>query len=150
MGNDSSSAVSQTGPSMGEITDILRRHGITSTLQRVEIAQILLAKKAHYSAEQVLDMVNHGRDVVSKATVYNTLKLFAEKGLVKEIFADPAKVFFEPKTTEHPHFFNEITGELIDIDPELVKIESLPEAPAGCHVRGVDVIIRIRNTENRG
>ncbi|VAX19429.1 hypothetical protein MNBD_NITROSPINAE01-1807 [hydrothermal vent metagenome] len=128
-----------------EVTDLLRRHGITSTLQRVEIAQTLFEKRQHLSAEQVLEKVNQGRNIVSKATVYNTLRLFSQKGLAKEIIADPTKVFFEPASTDHHHFFNVDTGELIDIEPSDVSIEGLPSAPGNAIIVGVDVIVRMRN-----
>ena len=128
-----------------EVTDLLRSHGITSTLQRVEIAQALFEKRQHLSAEQVLERVNKGRSIVSKATVYNTLRLFSQKGLAKEIIADPTKVFFEPASTDHHHFFNVDTGELTDIEPSDVSIVSLPDAPGTATVVGVDVIVRVRD-----
>ncbi|MBI5815451.1 MAG: transcriptional repressor [Nitrospinae bacterium] len=130
-----------------EITDLLKRHGITSTLQRVEIAQIMLSRKCHYSAEQVLEKVNRGRSIVSKATIYNTLRLFAEKGIVKEIFADPAKVYYEPKVSGHHHFFNEDTGDLTDIEPGQMTVSGIPASPAGTEVEGVDIIIRVRKLD---
>lgn len=127
-----------------EITDLLRKHGITSTLQRVEIAQVMLAKLQHLSAEQVLEKVNRGRGIVSKATVYNTLKLFVEKGLVKEVIADPTKIFYEPVSTDHHHFFDVDTGELIDIKGDTIKIDSVPQPPIGYSALGVDVVVRVR------
>lgn len=126
-----------------ETTDLLRQHGITSTLQRVEIARLLLSKRQHLSAEQVLDKVNQSGNIVSKATVYNTLRLFAAKGLAREIIADPNKMFYEPQTNNHHHFFNVDTGELIDIEPGYVELDSLPQAPEGFKHAGVDVVIRL-------
>jgi len=130
---------------MAEFADMLREHDITSTLQRVEIAQVILSKPQHLSAEQVLEGVNRGRNIVSKATVYNTLRLFAQKGLVREVIADPTKVFYEPMTTEHHHFYNIETGELVDIEPGRINIQDIPDAPNGSTHVGVDVVIRIRN-----
>lgn len=127
-----------------EITDLLRKHGITSTLQRVEIAQVMLARLQHLSAEQVLEKVNRGRGIVSKATVYNTLRLFVEKGLVKEVIADPTKIFYEPVSTDHHHFFDVDTGELIDIQGDTIKIDSVPQPPNGYSALGVDVVVRVR------
>lgn len=127
-----------------EITDLLRKHGITSTLQRVEIAQVMLSRLQHLSAEQVLEKVNRGRGIVSKATVYNTLKLFVEKGLIKEVIADPTKIFYEPKSTDHHHFFDVDTGELIDIQADKIKVDSIPQPPSGYAALGVDVVVRVR------
>ncbi|MDH5639299.1 MAG: transcriptional repressor [Nitrospinota bacterium] len=127
-----------------ELANLLRDHEITATLQRVEIARTMLAKKQHVSAEQVMTKVNKGRYIVSKATVYNTLRLFAGKGLIKEVIVNPSKVFYEPATTSHHHIYNVDTGELIDFEAELPQMESLPEVPEGLKVVGVEVTVRVR------
>ena len=130
-----------------EIIDLLRSHEISPTHQRVEIARVLLSKPQHLSAEQVLARVNLDHAVVSKATVYNTLGLFARKGLIKEVIVDPSKVFYDPNTQPHYHFYNVDTGTLMDIDAEQVSLQGLPETPEGMESDGVDVIIRLRNCE---
>ena len=122
----------------------LKAVGITPTQQRVDIALILFARSQHMSAEQVLNIVNAGGALVSKATVYNTLGLFAEKGLLREVIVDPSKVFYDSNTGEHHHFYNVDTGALIDIEPHAVHVDSLPPMPEGTVADGVDVIIRVR------
>ena len=124
---------------------ILREHQISPTIQRVEIAQILLSKKQHLSAEQVLAVVNTDKPKVSKATVYNTLGLFARKGLIRELIIDPTKVFYDSNTSNHHHFYNVDTHELVDIDSDELVVGSLPELPEGTEADGVDVIIRVRS-----
>ena len=128
-----------------EVSTLMLDNGITPTLQRVEIAQILFAKPQHLSAEEVLTMVNKTGGQVSKATVYNTLGLFAKEGLIREVIVDPVKVFYDPTTVPHHHFYNVDTGTLTDIDAETVVLESLPELPQGTTAAGVDVIIRVRS-----
>lgn len=128
-----------------DVVDLMRSHGITPTQQRVEIAQALFARPQHLSAEQVLALVNRERHVVSKATIYNTLGLFAAKGLVREIIIDPTKVFYDPTTRPHHHFYNVDSGELMDIDAASVALSSVPDLPTGTVAEGVDVVIRIRN-----
>jgi len=123
---------------------ILREHRISPTIQRVEIAQILLSKSQHLSAEQVLEYVNSDRAKVSKATVYNTLGLFARKGLVKELIVDPSKVFYDSNVTDHHHFFNVETGELRDIETDCLSLGQLPNLPEGTVAAGIDVIIRVK------
>jgi len=129
-----------------QIIQILREHHISPTIQRIEIAQILLSKMQHLSAEQVLAVVNVEKPKVSKATVYNTLGLFARKGLIKELIIDPTKVFYDSNTAEHHHFYNVDTHELFDISAEEVNVASLPSLPQGTEADGVDVIIRIRSS----
>jgi Fur family iron response transcriptional regulator len=130
-----------------EIAALLRRHDITPTHQRIEIAHALFEQRTHLSADQVLALVNARHDEVSKATVYNTLKLFLEKGLVRELIVDPAKVFYDPNTTPHHHFYDIDTGVLTDIPAESVRIEGLPPLPEGMVAAGVDVVIRTRRAD---
>lgn len=129
-----------------EVVSLLQAHGITPTQQRVEIAQVLFAKPQHLSAEQVLAMVNQEHALVSKATVYNTLGLFARKGLIREIIVDPTRVFYDPTTSEHHHFYNIDSGTLMDIDSGTLVVGELPRLPEGTVAEGIDVIIRVRNT----
>lgn len=131
-----------------EVVSLLQAHGITPTQQRVEIAQVLFAKPQHLSAEQVLAMVNQEHTLVSKATVYNTLGLFARKGLVREIIVDPTRVFYDPTTSEHHHFYNVDSGTLMDIDSGTLVVGELPRLPDGTVAEGIDVIIRVRNAAN--
>jgi len=130
--------------SKSETIQILREHRISPTVQRVEIAQVLLSKKQHLSAEQVLDVVNREKSKVSKATVYNTLGLFARKGLVRELIIDPTKVFYDSNISEHHHFFNVETGKLEDIDANFLSLNEIPNLPEGTVAEGVDVIIRVK------
>lgn len=138
-----------TPPGKEELTALLREHDITPTQQRLDIAQILFARPQHLSAEQVLAMANRTDTQVSKATVYNTLGLFARKGLVREVIVDPAKVFYDPTTAPHHHFYNVDTGALLDIDAERVELGALPAVPPGTVTEGVEVIIRVRNQDKR-
>ena len=129
------------------IIERLKAAGVTPTQQRVEIAAILFARDQHMSADQVLALVNDQSPRVSKATVYNTLGLFAEKGLLREVIVDPAKVFYDSNISTHHHFYNADTGHLMDIDPLNIRIPDLPTLPAGTVAEGVDVIIRLRKAK---
>jgi len=130
---------------MNENIQRLMKHGISPTHQRVEIAQVLFAKPQHVSAEQVLNTVNNGHTVSSKATVYNTLGLFARKGLIREVIIDPTKVFYDSNTLPHYHFYNEDTGMLEDIEISSLDISKLPEPPVGTSTERVDVIVRVKS-----
>jgi Fur family iron response transcriptional regulator len=128
-----------------ELPALLRTYGILPTQQRVLIARVLFGRHQHFSADQVMREVNTGEEHVSKATVYNTLGLFARNGLVREVIVDPTRVFYDPNTDHHHHFYNVDTGELQDIDSDSITIVDLPELPDGTSSTGVDVIIRLRN-----
>ena len=131
--------------SMRDMAGVLKRHDILPTQQRLMIARVLFERPRHFSADQVMNQVNEGVDHVSKATVYNTLGLFARNGLVREVIVDPTRVFYDPNTSNHHHFYNIDTGELTDIDASSLDIYDLPELPAGTVAAGVDIIIRVRN-----
>jgi len=130
-----------------DIINKLKSFGVTPTSQRVEIGQILFAQPQHLSAEQILKRVNEeGNTTASKATIYNTLGLFAKKGLVKELIVDPSKVFYDSNISKHFHFYNTDTGELTDIPVDAINFDKLPELPEGTESSGVEIVIRIKNS----
>jgi Fur family iron response transcriptional regulator len=126
-----------------EIAALLRTHAINPTSQRVEIAQALFFRGEHLSAEEIFALVNSESARVSKATVYNTLGLFSERGLIREVVADPTRVFYDPNTAPHHHFYDTSTGKLMDIPVEDVQVGTLPALPEGMRLEGVDVIVRV-------
>ena len=119
--------------------------GITPTAQRLDIAEVVLAEHQHMAADQVLERVNQGGGTVSKATVYNTLGLFAERGLVRELVIDASRVFYDSNTTPHCHFYNVDEGTLTDLALPPDVLASLPATPAGTYAERLEVVIRIRN-----
>jgi len=124
---------------------VLRHHGITPTHQRIEIAYAIFTRGEHLSADRILALVNDRASETSKATVYNTLNLFLEKKLIREVIVDPSKVFYDPNTDPHHHFYNIDTGELTDIDARDIRVSGLPALPRGMTTEGIDIIVRIRS-----
>ena len=127
------------------MAELLRHHGINPTHQRIEIAYALFSRQQHLSADRIMAIVNTRHPETSRATVYNTLNLFLEKKLVREVIVDPNKVFYDPNTRKHHHFYNVDTGRLTDIDASNISISGLPSLPQGTVTEGVDIIIRIRS-----
>lgn len=123
---------------------ILEEHGIRPTAQRLSVAAVLLAGPCHLSAEQILASLRRTSGRASKATVYNTLKLFVEHGLARPIHADGERCVYDSTTDAHHHFQNLDTGEMTDIRPGDVEFAKLPDLPPDTEIAGVDVIIRIR------
>lgn len=128
---------------------ILKSRGITPTQQRVEIARVLLAQPQHLSAEELLALVNGRGHGVSKATVYNTLGLFARHGLVREVIVDPSKIFYDSNTSDHHHLYNTSTGVLTDIESHEIAVGGLPRTPEGTEVTGVDIIVRVQDCPSK-
>lgn len=134
-----------TNPTRDNLADLLRRHDINPTHQRIEIAHALFTRGEHLSADRLLAIVNERHSETSKATVYNTLNLFLQKKLVREVIVDPSKVFYDPNTEPHHHLYNIDTGELADIDASRIEISGLPQLPEGMVTEGVDIIVRVRS-----
>ena len=126
---------------------LLLAHGINPTPQRILITRLLFEQGIHMSAEDVYQRVNEADRQVSKATVYNTLGLLAAKSVIREVIANPSKVFYDPNTAPHHHFYDEDTGALTDIDATDVQVVGLPPLPPGADLRAVDVIVRFRQTK---
>ena len=128
------------------LADLLRGQGINPTHQRIEIAYAIFSCLGHLSADQILARVNDHAAEASKATVYNTLSLFLEKKLISEVNVDPRKVFYDPNTTPHYHFYNVDTRELTDIEARDIRVTGLPSLPQGLVTDGVDIIVRVRSS----
>ena len=124
--------------------DRLLAHGIQPTQQRLRIAEVLLANPQHLTAEQVLVALRQRGARVSKATLYNNLKLFAERGLIRELLLDGSRSWFDSNVQPHYHFQNLDTGALTDVGVSEVAFEHLPSPPPGMEVAGIDLVIRLR------
>jgi len=133
--------------SSSEILALFEHCGILATPQRLEVAEILLEKPQHMSADQIIDRLREAGSSVSKATVYNTLNLFGERGIVREVMVDPARKFYDSTTRPHHHFYNVDTGELHDIPDDQVRFSELPPMPEGTRSESIELLIRIRGED---
>jgi len=119
---------------------------VLPTPQRLILAEIVFAKPQHLSAEQIIAAIRRTGARVSKATVYNTLNLFRERGLLRTVEVDPTRQFYDSTSGEHHHFYNVDTGELTDIPAGAVDLRIDTDLPPGTCPDSIDVVIRIRNT----
>ncbi|GIX22320.1 MAG: hypothetical protein KatS3mg121_1103 [Gammaproteobacteria bacterium] len=132
------------------IIELLHQVGILPTTQRVHIAEVLFSRPQHLSAEQVLERLSAAERSISRATVYNTLKLFAEHNLVRPVIIDPERVLYDSHTAHHHHFLNRDSGELIDVDAAAVQLAESPELPEGTVLARYHVIFELRQEKRRG
>ena len=128
-----------------DIEQKLRANGVKPTRQRTEIGGLILTEPQHVSADNILFRLRKKGSKVSKATVYNTLKLFTEHGLTREVSVDATRQFYDSTTHHHHHFYNVDSGELTDIAVNDLKFSQLPELPVGTEAENVEVILRVRN-----
>jgi Fur family transcriptional regulator, iron response regulator len=127
-----------------DTAELLRSHGIAPTRQRTEIARVLFEQPEHLAADQILERANVRHVEVSKATVYNTLKLLVTKKLVRELIVDPSKIVYDPNTAPHHHLYDVVSGKLTDIPADGISVVGLPPLPPGTETEGVDIVVRTR------
>ncbi|MCG7958794.1 MAG: hypothetical protein B6D70_06665 [gamma proteobacterium symbiont of Stewartia floridana] len=135
-------------PQKRNITQMMVAHGVNLTKQRRIIADVLFERNQHVTADQLFDLVKQTGSRVSKATVYNTLGLFARKGLVREIFIDASRTFYDSNNSHHHHFYNVDTGDLIDIKDRLAAHFIEQDLPEGTSMDVVDLVVRVRNIKS--
>jgi Fur family iron response transcriptional regulator len=120
----------------------LTRAGIAPTSQRRMLGAMLLCAPVHVTAEQLARAVQTQALPVSRATVYNTLRLFTERGLLCELPVMGAEAVYDSVTTPHHHFYDMRTGEVSDIDSEALQIGGLDGLAAQWDIDAVEVVVR--------
>ena len=108
-----------------QVENILRDNAIQPSAQRVAVASYVLHTHEHPSAELVFKRVREQFPWISRATVYNTLNLFVEKGLLQRLTIAEDGVVFDPITTHHHHFIDDATGTIHDVPWERVQVCNL-------------------------
>jgi Fur family transcriptional regulator, iron response regulator len=119
----------------------LREHGIQPSAQRVAVAEYALTTEEHPSADEVWERVRKSFPMLSRATVYNTLNLFVEKGLLQALVLAEGRVVFDPKTEPHHHFIDDDSGHIHDIPWESLEVKNV-QALRGFHIRQYQVVLR--------
>jgi Fur family iron response transcriptional regulator len=130
---------------VGDIRQHLASVGVYATPQRQAIAEMLFSRHQHLTADEVFERMSRSTRRVSRATVYNTLNLFAEKGLLREIFVDATRTFYDSNTSSHYHLYNVDTGSLIDMDDHDVTHYLSKNMPENLTLEGIDVVVRVRS-----
>jgi len=130
-----------------DVERLLVEHGVKPTQQRVVVAEILLARPAHMSAEQIIAVLGTTGSCISKATVYNTLKALTDSGLVRQIHLDPDRSVYDSTRAVHHHFHDVESGMLWDIKPDDIEFSRLPPLPEGMEAASVEVVIRVRRRQ---
>jgi Fur family transcriptional regulator, iron response regulator len=126
-----------------DTAELLRDHGIQPSAQRVAVADYVLHTEEHPSADQVFQRVRGKIAVLSRATVYNTLNLLVEKGLLRQLALSEGNVVFDPRVEPHHHFIDEASGQIHDIAWSALRVSSLDSLPE-FDVREYQVVLRGR------
>ena len=127
----------------------LRSSGLRPTKQRIEICKLLFDRKStfHFSIDYLSNLLKEkSKEKISLATIYNTVHAFKKKDYLKEISINSNKSYFDTNVTNHHHFFNESTNELIDLkDKDVGKIRIKKTIP-GKKINSIEVLVKIANS----
>ena len=129
-----------------EFIDKLRLSGLRPTKQRLKICDVLFnrEKTFHFTindlAKNISDQLN---EKISLATVYNTVHAFKDKGYLKEISINSDKSYFDTNITNHHHFFDEDTNELIDCKEDDIEPINIRKNITGKKINSIEVLIRV-------
>ena len=129
-----------------EFTDKLRRSGLRPTKQRLKICEVLFNRDNtfHFTINDLAKSIsNELNEKISLATVYNTIHAFKNKGYLKEISINSDKSYFDTNTTNHHHFFDEDTNELIDCSEEVIETPKIKKNISGKKINSVEVLVKV-------
>tara|TARA_B100000900_G_scaffold385993_1_gene376068 strand:- start:146 stop:544 length:399 start_codon:yes stop_codon:yes gene_type:complete len=124
---------------------LYRRLNVTPTKQRVDLAHLIFAKKQHFTAADLIGMADKNKLNISMATIYNTLSLLEDKGMLKTINIDNELKFYDTNLEDHHHLYNTTMSTLTDIAHEKVVFSELPELPKNLEIESTELLIKARN-----
>ena len=130
------------------IIEKLRSSGLRPTKQRLEICKLLFDRKKtfHFTINdisKILKKKTHKR--ISLATIYNTIHSFKKKGYLKEISVNSEKSYFDTNTSNHHHFIDESTNEIVDLHTNDVSNIKIKKNFPGKKVKSIEVLVKLEN-----
>lgn len=128
---------------MSETIERLRESEIQPTAQRIAVAEVVFGPADHPTADEVWERVRREHPTMSRATVYNALNLFAEKGLLRRQVLREGTVVFDSHVAPHHHFIDEETGEIFDIPWDALDVTRVDDLEQ-FDVREFQVVMRGR------
>ena len=127
----------------------LRSSGLRPTKQRIKICKLLFDRKKtfHFTINDLSKILNKEiGQKVSLATIYNTVHSFKKKGYLKEISVNQNKSYFDTNTSNHHHFLDINTNELIDLKSEDVHNIKIKKRIPGKKINSIEVLVKIENS----
>ena len=115
-------------------TEILQRAGIVTTRQRIGLLEMLLRRTDHPDAERLLAEARDGMPSISVDTVYRTLNLFAEAGVIQRMAVPTRRARFDGCTDPHDHFLCSDCETIQDIPRPSKRAASIPALVSACGI----------------
>lgn len=131
-----------------ELIQRLEQAGIRASAQRLAIADYVLRTQDHPSADEVWSHVKARLPMVSRATVYNTLRLFVAQGLLREQILAAGSTVYDPNLAPHHHFIDDASGAIHDVPWDAVRVSRVEDL-AEFQVREYSVVLRGRKAGRR-
>jgi len=132
-----------------DVVQLLTEHGIQPSAHRVAVAQYVLNAHDHPSADRVWARVKERFPMISRATVYNSLNLFVEKGLLRELHLAPDSVVFDAKLDRHHHLIDDDTGRIHDVEWNQVEVCNISRID-NYEIHDYQVVMHGRRKRSRG
>ena len=129
-----------------EFIDKLRSSGLRPTKQRLKICEVLFNrdKTFHFTINDLATQISKQlNEKISLATVYNTVHAFKDKGYLKEISINSDKSYFDTNISNHHHFFDEDTNELIDCNDDAIEKVNIKKNLTGKKIISVEVLVKV-------
>ena len=129
-----------------EFIDKLRSSGLRPTKQRLKICEVLFNrdKTFHFTIHDLATQISKQlNEKISLATVYNTVHAFKDKGYLKEISINSDKSYFDTNISNHHHFFDEDTNELIDCNDDVIEKVNIKKNLTGKKINSVEVLVKV-------
>ena len=130
---------------MDKYEKLYREMNVTPTKQRLDLALLIFAKKQHFTAAELISMADKNKLNISMATVYNTLSLLEDKGMLKTINIDNELKFYDTNLEDHHHLYNTTMSTLTDIAHDKVVFAELPELPKSLEIESAELLIKAHN-----
>ena len=124
----------------------LRISGLRPTKQRLKICEVLFntEKTFHFTISDLSKIIAEKlNEKISLATIYNTVHAFKKEGYLKEISINTDKSYFDTNTSDHQHFFDEDTSELIDCSEDEIDSVNIKKNITGKKIKSIEVLIRV-------
>ena len=131
-----------------DIVNRLRSSGLRPTKQRILIAKKLFEREKtfHFTVESLNKLLTKkSTSKIALATIYNTVHAFKAAGHLSEVEVRGNKSYFDTNVSNHHHFYDSETAELIDINANDIVIQKIPKAPNGKKIKNVEVFINLKN-----
>lgn len=117
--------------------------GMRMTRQRKVVYQVLMENRDHPTAGEVFERAKRRMPSISLATVYNCLEALVQHDVVRQVNFERESSRFCPNLTEHGHFHNEETGEIIDVPLKKgACLSDLLDLPEGAQIDNLEITLR--------